>query len=97
MASAKFDNTDGRLRGRALQARRLRKWTKAQGLCAKCKALTNYPDGFQLDHIKAIVNGGDDTEEQTQVLCLPCHDRKTMTDLGLKERVEFDASGHVRW
>jgi len=95
--TARFDNTDGRLRGRKLQARRLKKWAEAEGCCAWCGKLTNYPDGFQLDHIKAIVNGGEDTEEQTQVLCIPCHDKKTLKDMGFKERVEFDASGHVVW
>lgn len=97
MASQRFDNSDGRLRGRKLQDRRLRKWTQAQGCCAMCKKLTNYPDGFQLDHIKAIVNGGADDEEQTQVLCLPCHDKKTMKDMGYRERVEFDKEGRVKW
>jgi len=91
--SARFDNTDGRLRGRALQARRLRKWTKAQGLCAKCGALTDYPHGFQLDHIKALVNGGDDTEDQTQVLCIPCHDTKTASDMGHRTTVKIGVDG----
>lgn len=95
--AARFDNTDGRLRGRALQARRLRKWTAALGACEKCGTLTAYPDGFQLDHIVALVNDGDDSEEQTQVLCLVCHDKKTLADLGLNERLEFGADGHVKW
>jgi 5-methylcytosine-specific restriction protein A len=91
--SAKYDNTDGRLRGRALQARRLRKWTAAKGKCAKCGCLTNYPDGFQLDHIQAIVNGGKDDEDQTQVLCIPCHDTKTNTDLKRRNPVQIGADG----
>lgn len=91
--SAKYDNTDGRLRGRGLQARRLRKWTEATGCCALCGDLTDYPNGFQLDHIKALVNGGEDKEEQTQVLCLPCHDKKTAIDLGHRERVAIGADG----
>src|SRR5688572_21583526 len=85
MPGPKFDNTDGRLRGRALQARRLRKWTAAQGLCAKCKTLTNYPDGFELDHIVALVNGGKDTDGQTQVLCQTCHPKKTAADMGFRK------------
>jgi 5-methylcytosine-specific restriction protein A len=97
VASARFDNTDGRLRGRALQARRLRKWTAAQGLCAKCRKLTDYPDGFELDHIVALTNKGSDDEDQTQVLCPSCHASKTAADLGFRERVEFGADGRVRW
>lgn len=93
MPTAKYDNTDARLRGRALQARRLRKWVEADGCCAKCGRLTNYPDGFQLDHIKALVNGGEDKEDQTQVLCLPCHETKTNQDLGRTEKVRIGADG----
>ena len=101
--AARFDNTDGRLRGRKLQARRLRKWTEACGLCANCSRLTHYadprvdPQGFHLDHIAMLEKSKDDSEENTQVLCAPCHDKKTMLDMGFKERVEFDASGHVKW
>ena len=90
---AKYDNTDGRLRGRALQARRLRKWTAAEGRCAKCKSLTDYPDGFELDHIVALVNGGKDTEEQTQVLCPVCHPKKTEADMGFKPALKIGMDG----
>lgn len=95
--AAKYDNTDGRLRGRALQARRLRKWSQACGACAKCGQLTNWPDGFHLDHIAMLEKSKDDTEENTQVLCIECHDRKTMLDMGFAERLDFDSAGRVKW
>lgn len=91
--AAKYDNTDGRLRGRALQARRLRKWTKAAGRCATCGILTGYPYGFELDHIQALVNGGKDTEDQTQVLCLPCHESKTNQDLKRTDKAKIGVDG----
>lgn len=93
MATQRFDNTDGRMRGRKLQERRFRKWTQAKGCCAKCGMLTAYPEGFQLDHIKALVNGGKDEESQTQVLCLPCHDIKTAIDLGHRTKVVIGEDG----
>lgn len=88
MASQQFDNTDGRLRGRRAQARRLRLWSKTPH-CARCGKLTNYPDGFQLDHKVALANDGKDTDENLQVLCIGpngCHARKTAEDFGHRFR-----------
>lgn len=92
----KFDNQDGRLRGRAGQARRLRIWT-AHPHCAKCGRLTDYPKGFQADHIKPLHKGGEDTDRNLQTLCPPCHDTKTLKDMGMQERVTFDKEGRVQW
>ena len=42
-----YDNNDGRLRGRKLQAARLRIWS-ADPHCARCRKLVAYPHGFEL-------------------------------------------------
>jgi 5-methylcytosine-specific restriction endonuclease McrA len=80
--------SQNRMTGRALQARRLRVWTKNPH-CAHCGRLTSYPGGFELDHIEALVNGGADTDDNCQVLCIEagdasagCHAAKTRRDLG---------------
>lgn len=39
----------------------------------------------------------DDREENTQVLCVPCHDKKTQVDMGHAERLKFSADGRVEW
>lgn len=98
--TSKYDNQDGRLRGRALQARRLRMWTRAVGKCASCGKLTDYPDGFQLDHITPIHKAGEDLRDSAvQILCcLPdgsggCHAVKTAKDLGLRVKQECDTEG----
>lgn len=97
MATQRFDNQDGRLRGRKLQARRLRVWTKNPH-CAHCERLVSYPDGFQLDHIKAVHKHGENLDDSAvQVLCPTCHDKKTMKDMGYRERLEFDDEGNVKW
>lgn len=81
--TAKYDDHDGRLRGRRLQARRLKMWTAAQGRCAQCGKLTDYPNGFEVDHKVPLVQGGKDAEENLQVLCggyAGCHAKKTLSE-----------------
>jgi len=69
-----------RLTGRRLQARRLRIWT-ANPACKDCNVLTRYPDGFELDHDVALVNGGEDTDANCCVRCIECHAAKTLGDI----------------
>lgn len=84
-----------RIRGRKLQARRLAVWAR-DPRCASCRRLTQYPAGFELDHIQALENGGPDTEDNVQVLCVGengCHARKTAADLGYTFRARVGADG----
>lgn len=92
MPAARYDNSDGRLRGRKAQARRLRLWSKDPH-CAECNKLTNYPDGFQADHIVPLFKGGKDEDKNMQVLCLLCHDKKTSADLGRRHTPRIGEDG----
>jgi 5-methylcytosine-specific restriction endonuclease McrA len=83
-----------RMTGRKLQDRRLRVWS-ADPHCAQCGALTPYPHGFELDHKVSLFDGGEDTDANTQVLCVSrdahgrktgCHDAKTRQDMGYRGR-----------
>lgn len=94
-----------RITGRKLQERRLRVWSESP-FCARCGKVTVHPHGFELDHIVALDNGGPDTEENCQVLCVErdkdgnkagCHVDKTAEDMGYQERTKFDAQGRVIW
>lgn len=103
-----YDNSDGRLRGRALQAARLRIWAN-DPYCAMCGKLTTlqYPhqDAFELDHKSKISAGVDNSDDNLQVLCVSfiggtktgCHVEKTNKDEGRKERAKFDEGGRVVW
>jgi 5-methylcytosine-specific restriction protein A len=84
-----------RLRGRALQARRLRKWS-ANPCCVRCGRLTAWPNGFDLDHRVSLEDGGQDTDDNTHVLCNGpdgCHRTKTAQDRGYVERKAIGADG----
>ncbi len=91
-----YDNNDGRLRGRRLQATRLRIWAKDPH-CAMCRKLVAYPSGFELDHKQALFKEGSNDDDNMQVLCHPCHAEKTAKDMGHTERAKFDADGRVMW
>ena len=48
---------------------------KSQYKCNACKVLL--PPTFQIDHIKELRHGGEDTYENLQALCPNCHALKT--------------------
>ncbi|WP_240162608.1 HNH endonuclease [Glaciimonas sp. PAMC28666] len=58
-----------------------------------CKALTAYPSGFELDHVTALANGGTNDDSNQQILCHACHELKTLTDLGQKQRMTIGDDG----
>lgn len=60
---------DRRITGRRLQARRLSVWQRDPN-CAACGRLVAYPQGFELDHKVPLFMGGEDVEENCQVLCV---------------------------
>jgi len=59
--------------------RRLKLWTEDPH-CKGCGVLTDYPWGFELDHIVPLSEGGPDTEENSQVLCIECHKAKSRAE-----------------
>lgn len=86
--------SDQRMAGRKLQTRRLKLWTKSP-YCAGCGRLTDYPQGFELDHIVRLDQGGPDTEANSQILCVHvddqgnkagCHAEKTKAEGGKQGR-----------
>jgi 5-methylcytosine-specific restriction endonuclease McrA len=49
--------------------------------CAVCLTPLR-PSLLEIDHIKAFVNGGDDSPENVRALCVPCHKVKSHADCG---------------
>jgi len=59
--------------------RRLKLWTQDPH-CQNCRRLVDYPWGFELDHKMPLSQGGPDTEENSQVLCIECHKAKSKAE-----------------
>lgn len=70
--------------GRRLQERRMRLWLRAEARCEQCGRVVAYPQGFEVDHVVPLFQGGPDTDENCRVLCCgpeSCHEAKTKQDM----------------
>jgi len=47
-----------------------------RGICADCGVRIRAGSKWERDHIISLENGGPDTDENCQLLCKPCHDKK---------------------
>jgi len=65
-------------------------------LCAMCVREGIVRAAQEVDHIKALINGGDDTFDNLQGLCKLCHVDKTKADIAESKRVEYGQDGYPR-
>ena len=72
-----------RIRGRALMTLRARHF-RENPLCVMCLENNRVTLAAELDHIVALTNGGTNDDDNYQGLCRPCHEAKTLADLGIK-------------
>jgi len=68
-----------RLTGRTLQRERERLFAM-DPLCVECRKHGRTTAATIRDHIIPLAFGGEDTRENTQGLCGPCHDEKTKAE-----------------
>lgn len=54
----------------------IRLFQAANGFCAQCGIKVG-PKGWHADHIKRLKDGGENGEDNLQVLCIQCHREKT--------------------
>lgn len=85
-------STDKRITGRRLQTIRKRHF-QLEPLCVVCKAKGIVTIATELDHVVALVNGGEDVPENRQGLCKVHHDEKTRADMGWKPKPQIGLDG----
>lgn len=88
-AWAKKPTATKRITGRKLQALR-HELFRRQPLCVMCSANGLVVLATQRDHIKPLAEGGEDNDENTQALCEPCHDGKSLSEA-------IRGQGRARW
>lgn len=74
---------------------KLRKYVidRDKGLCQHCLPKGRVRVGNQCDHIKPKAQGGTDDLDNLQLLCRPCHDRKSLRDRGYRVKPSTGADG----
>jgi 5-methylcytosine-specific restriction protein A len=73
-------------------ARRAR-WLRTNPLCVLCKVDGFFTRAVEVDHVIPLHQGGKDDATNLQSLCRECHERKTRTDLGQRERKTIGLNG----
>lgn len=85
-------NNHGRIQGRRGQA--LRKARLAlEPLCRECLAQGMITEATEVDHVRALSQGGTDTNDNVQSLCATHHAAKTAADLGYKAKPTIGVDG----
>lgn len=75
---------------------RLRVFEAQSALCAECgKKLAVAGEPFEVDHITALINGGENAESNLRAICKPCHLAKTAADVATKATVARKRSKHL--
>lgn len=75
---------------------KLRIFDAQKGKCAGCeRKLGVAGEQIDFDHIKALVNGGENREANLQALCPFCHAPKTKADVAEKSEVNRVKAKHL--
>lgn len=62
-------------------------------ICYICKAKGKFTLATEVDHIKALINGGTNDMDNLAAICKPCHKAKSRKDMGWNDKPEIDVTG----
>ena len=62
-------------------------------LCQSCRAKGRVVPANQVDHITPKAKGGTDDPANLQALCKPCHNAKTIAEMGGKPKQQIGIDG----
>jgi 5-methylcytosine-specific restriction endonuclease McrA len=75
---------------------RVRAFQSQDGRCAECgKKMAVCGEPFEVDHITALVLGGENRESNLRALCAPCHRSKTRQDVAQKSTEARKRAKHL--
>lgn len=69
-------------------------YERSKGHCEKCGVRLSVGK-FAYDHVLADAIGGEPTLENCEVLCVPCHSGKTVSDVGRIAKAKRQRAVHV--
>ena len=74
---------------------KVRVFERAGGRCPHCTLLIAGKLRPAYDHAIALINGGENRESNLQLLCVPCHAKKTKADVAEKSTVARKRQKHL--
>jgi 5-methylcytosine-specific restriction protein A len=74
---------------------KIRIFEKYEGKCACCDIQIVGKIRPAYDHRVALANGGANAESNVQLLCVPCHSKKTRTDVAVKSKIARVKAKHI--
>lgn len=73
---------------------RLRVWIAKGGICHRCKRTIPTGDAWICEHLKALINGGENRERNLDLTCSWCKPQKDAEDVAEKSHVAERAKSH---
>ena len=73
----------------------LRVWDKKKGRCHRCTRKIPTGDNWVLEHVKALINGGENRESNLDLTCSWCVPEKNAEDMAEKSKVATIRKRHL--